>query len=362
MQKVLNYGSFLQAYALKQLLLQAGADEVYFIDIEKGHALPGFERKSQSLCEKMNQIWNVAMAGELFKYMRDKKFYNRFNKTMKNSLSILELDKKTPKVFDLVVIGSDEVFNCCQGSPWGYTLQLFGRVDNAKHVISYAGSFGHTTYEQLVNLKIDKEIGDTMKTMSVISVRDLNSYSIVEKITGLQPKIHLDPVLIHGYRKEIEESKTHYLKKYVIVYSYQGRINDKNEVREIVNFAKKHNLELISIFCRYDWCDRVVVPETPFGILGWFKGAEYVITDTFHGTIFSIITERNFVTLIRTTNEEKISSLLHQLHLDKRCIDINKEELSSKLVVRPDWDVVHNVLENERCRSRLYLKNAITLS
>ena len=43
MQRVLNYGSFLQAYALKQLLLQNGADEVYFIDIEKGRSLPGYE-------------------------------------------------------------------------------------------------------------------------------------------------------------------------------------------------------------------------------------------------------------------------------------------------------------------------------
>lgn len=49
MQRVLNYGSFLQAYALKQLLLQNGADDVYFIDIEKGRSLAGFEQENSLL-------------------------------------------------------------------------------------------------------------------------------------------------------------------------------------------------------------------------------------------------------------------------------------------------------------------------
>ena len=49
MQRVLNYGSFLQAYALKQLLLQNGADDVYFIDIEKGRSLAGFEQETTLL-------------------------------------------------------------------------------------------------------------------------------------------------------------------------------------------------------------------------------------------------------------------------------------------------------------------------
>lgn len=55
MQRVLNYGSFLQAYALKQLLLQNGADDVYFIDIEKGRSLAGFEQEN-SLLKKLFQV------------------------------------------------------------------------------------------------------------------------------------------------------------------------------------------------------------------------------------------------------------------------------------------------------------------
>ena len=321
MQRVINYGSFLQAYALKQLLLQNGADEVYFIDIEKGRELPGFEySKNQSKWHKLKRLLQIIFTGLLFQKIRDWKFTKRLKKSIEDCFPILELDKPAPKEFDLVVIGSDEVFNCCQPAPWGYTLQLYGRVLNAKKVVSYAGSFGHTRYEQLVQLGIDKEIGETMKTMAAISVRDQNSYDIVEKLTGIKAEMHLDPVLIYGYEKEIAERKVSYPEKYMVIYSYQGRINDKREIKEITSFAKEHKLKLISIFCRYDWCDEAIIPETPFEVLGWFKGAEYVVTDTFHGTIFSIITGRKFVTLVRKDNGEKINSLLRQLGLEARVV------------------------------------------
>ena len=67
MQRVINYGSFLQAYALKQLLLQNGADEVYFIDIEKGRELPGFEySKSQSKWHKLKRLLQIIFTGTAF--------------------------------------------------------------------------------------------------------------------------------------------------------------------------------------------------------------------------------------------------------------------------------------------------------
>ena len=365
MQRVINYGSFLQAYALKQLLLQNGADEVYFIDIEKGRELPGFEySKNQSKWHKLKRLLQIIFTGLLFQKIRDRKFAKRLKKSIEDCFPILELGKTAPKEFDLVVIGSDEVFNCCQRAPWGYTLQLYGKVLNAKKVVSYAGSFGHTRYEQLVQLGIDKEIGETMKTMAAISVRDQNSYDIVEKLTGIKAEMHLDPVLIYGYEKEIAERKVNYPEKYMVVYSYQGRINDKREIKEIVSFAKEQKLKLISIFCRYDWCDEAIIPETPFDVLGWFKGAEYVVTDTFHGTIFSIITGRMFVTLVRKTgritNGEKISSLLRQLGLEERCVGKDKDVLGSILSDNIGWIRVNRVLAEDRKCCRKYLRGTIT--
>ena len=199
--------------------------------------------------------------------------------------------------------------------------------------------------------------------MAAISVRDQNSYDIVEKLTGVKAEMHLDPVLIYGYEKEITERKINYPEKYMVVYSYQGRIKDKKEIKEITSFAKEHKLKLISIFCRYDWCDEAIIPETPFDVLGWFKGAEYVVTDTFHGTIFSIITGRKFVTLVRKsgkiTNREKISSLLRLLGLEKRCVEEDKKMLRSKLVGSISWGYIDKVLVECRRRSITYIQDEV---
>lgn len=358
MQRVINYGSFLQAYALKQLLLQNGANKVYFIDIEKGRELPGYEySKQQPYLAKLKRAFSIFLNGRLFQKIRDGRFVRKLYKSIRDNFPILELDEELPKEFDLVVIGSDEVFNCCQPSPWGYTLQLYGKVPNAKEVISYAGSFGHTCYEQLVKLRIDKEIGETMKTLSAISVRDQNSYDIVEKITGIKAEFHLDPVLIYGYEREIAQSCISYPMKYMIVYSYQGRINDRREIGEIVSFAKAQNLKLISVFCRYDWCDEAIIPETPFDVLGWFKGAEYVVTDTFHGTIFSIITRRKFVTLIRNTNSQKLSSLLEGFGL-KNHIVWDVENMKKSISQSIDYDEVECRLSIQRAKTQKYLLKA----
>ena len=89
-----------------------------------------------------------------------------------------------------------------------------------------------------------------MKKLSAISVRDRNSYEIVERLTGIKPEIHLDPVLIYGYEKEIVERNINIQQLYMVIYSYQGRISDKDEIKKIVEFAKSKGLKLISVFCR----------------------------------------------------------------------------------------------------------------
>ena len=352
MQRVLNYGSFLQAYALKQLLLQNGADEVFFIDIEKGRSLPGYEPVSwqtralkgvRYLCD-----W------KLITWIKDQIYWKRVTRKIALSYPLLGSEKPIPSHYDLVVIGSDEVFNCCQPSSWGYTLQLYGHIANTDRVISYAGSFGHTTYKQLQEQNICYEIADAMKGMYSISVRDLNSFQIVNALTGIAPKLHLDPVLIYGYAQEMTNLTSPQDEPYILLYTYPSRVKQKNEIEQITKFANSKGLKLISVFCRYDWCDQSVVLDSPFEVLGWFKGAKYVITDTFHGTIFSIIAKCNFCTFIRDTNTQKISSLLSFLNLIERAND----DIFSVLEKNINYTIVDDILERERVNAVRYLKDA----
>jgi len=355
MQRVPNYGSFLQANALKTMLLECGADTVEFIDIE-----PGEQIIKKNLVFHIRNFLRRLLTGTLWHRKEEKKWeyanavwFRQFNELLGIGN---ELNKK--EVWDLAVIGSDEVFNCCQMSPYGFTPQLYGKIDGARKVISYAGSFGHTTMEQLIKYRLAEKIRIAMRNMLSISVRDKNSFDIVKKIVGKEPLMHIDPVLAYGYSKEIEKIHKPELKNYILIYSYNGRINNKKEVQEIIRFAQTRKKKLVSLFCRYEWCEEEVLPESPFHALAFFKGADYVITDTFHGTIFSIITHKNYCSLIRPSNKFKLGFLLEHLALEDRKVT-NPSEISKVLDNPINFIETDRILSEERERTLNYLKNAI---
>lgn len=353
MQDVPNYGSLMQAFSLKQLLNQSGADEIYFLSISPGRIL---EKRSwkYKIGRLLYYLTNLKIREKLRldKYSKEnKKLFDKFH-------CLLGENTEDTTLLNMVVIGSDEVFNCCQCASWGYTLQLFGDVD-CSYVISYAGSFGHTTLEQLNQYGLADEIGKTMKTLKAISVRDSNSFDIVKTITGINPLIHLDPVLIYGFKSEIELQEVKKYRDYILVYSYNGRINDEEEIENIKDFARKKKKKLYSLFCQYSWCDGELRPDKfPFEIFGFFKYADYVITDTFHGTIFSIITHKNFCSLIRNTNNQKMNSLLRMLDLTQ-CLVKNSADIEKTLIQTIDYDNVESILLEKREESKSYLQENI---
>lgn len=356
MQKVINYGSFLQAYGLRKLIKSVcQTDEVNFIGIIPGKKL---EINQISKMQKLNNILKVTKQGQFFEKLKDKDYMKKLSRQFeKDFFPLLNLDSKNnSKHYSSVVIGSDEVFHCCQNAAWGFSTQLLGDVKNADNVFSYAASFGATTYEDILHAGVLDEVKENLSKFSAISVRDENSKSIIQKILGKMPKVHLDPVLISDFDDEIESSSDFEAnEKFMIVYSYTGRISNPREIENIKNFAKKNDLKIYTIFCRYKWADKTIIPETPFQLLRIFKQAEFVVSDTFHGTIFSIISHRKFCTLVRNSNKEKISSLLGRFDLFSHAV-FDSGELENKITQNIDYNVVDKIRAAERNRSLEYLK------
>lgn len=346
MQRVINYGSFLQAYALKQLLKQNGAGAVYFIDIIPGRILvENSDANKNKWIRYAKKLIGLVSSSRFISRIKTFFYSRKLAKTIESSWHMLDLQSKPDSPLDLIVIGSDEVFNCCQGVSWGYTTQLFGDIPKsvAKDIISYAGSFGYTDYKMLKSYSIDLEVATHLNKLKSISVRDENSASIVERLTGKFPFVHVDPVLAYGYENEIAEFKeAPFPEPYMVIYSYQGRISDKLEIEAIRRYARANNLKLVSIFSRYDWCDIYALPDTPIEVLRWFKYADCIVTDTFHGTIFSIITESRFVSLLRPSNKNKLGFLLKQLGLSDRASGAS--DMQVKLSQKPDYKDCNSIL------------------
>ncbi len=363
MQRVINYGSFLQAYALKQLLLNNGAGEIYFVDIIPGPILVDAPTANKNIWVRYaEKLWQLTKGGKLVSGVKTYLFQKKVAKSIISAWPQLKLGQKITCPFDLIVIGSDEVFNCCQDVSWGFSTQLYGDIpdSSARKVVSYAGSFGYTDLDKLKSYRVDSEIAKHLRKLESISVRDENSAAIVEKLIGEKPPIHIDPVLAYGYEQEIADFKESPIDTpYMIVYSYQDRINDEAEISAITNYAKANGLKLISIYCRYDWCDKAVLAENPIEVLRWFKFAECIVTDTFHGTIFSIITHSNFASLVRPSNENKLHYLLESHDLESR--EATNNSLANILATHPDYSKCDSILEKERENTVQYINNILPL-
>lgn len=362
MQRIVNYGSFLQAYGLKKMLEELGHN-VQFVDFHVGKTL--IESNANHNRLKIDKILEVLRYDVSLKQKLQFVYYKKnFAKKYNHILGLSKKPNYTPKL-DILIIGSDEVFNCIQQNPnVGYSLELFGKNNCAKKVITYAASFGNTTIEKLKLFKKEMEIGDLLRSMEAISVRDSNSGLIVKQLTDKDIYYNLDPVLAYDYINKCNFIPTIEKKEqYMILYAYSGRISN-NEAEWIEQYAKLKKMKIYAIGGVQKCADRFI-DCSPFELLAYFKNAEEVITDTFHGTIFSIITKKRFVTLVRKSkgnsygNEEKLTDLLNRLNLSERIIyDIKKISQIQDIPIKYE-DVDAKIIEERRSTKEYLKKNTL---
>jgi hypothetical protein len=363
MQRISNYGSFLQAYALKKVLEGLG-HSVQFVDYRVGQVLIV---KKQSRLKSFGKISEVlSYDASLRQRLQFLLYKKQFSQKYHHLLSIKREPNYTPEL-DVLVIGSDEVFNCCQSnSNVGYSLELFGKDSRSKRLITYAASFGNTTLSKLESFGIIDEICNLLRKFDAISVRDKNSFQIVAELTGLAPKQHIDPTLVYDFtRDENIKDLTDNIEKYLILYSYSGRIT-KAENKKIRKYASSRGLKILSIGGIHGCADRFV-DCSPFEVFAYFRHAVAIITDTFHGTIFSIINQRPFATLVRRSiensygNEEKLDDLLEKVDLANRKLK-TIDEMASVLNKKVDWEAVSSKLDILRKEAFDYLSKECVLN
>lgn len=362
MQRVENCGSLLQAYALKKMLQQCGST-VSFLDIEQ-NAQDNQLRNKQELCFAESRKGVLVKLSRLDRYALNRLRIKRlareqdaiFEEFRQQALGMNE--SVNEEHFDCCVIGSDEVFNCMTKAPWGFTSQLFGNVRQADRVITYAASCGATTYED-VPAAVAEKIQDTFRGVSAFSVRDENTRTFVSRLTEKEPVVHFDPVVVGDFEQEMDGAMLpeSFPKRYCIVYSYYNRISDKAQIRAIKDFCRKHQLEIVALGAPQMWIKNYL-PLHPFQMLKAFQNAEFVITDTFHGTIFSAKFSKKFAVMTRPSNENKLADLIERLHLQEHRIE-SMEQLEKVFASKHDTESTIALAWQENARSMQYLMENI---
>lgn len=320
--KSYNFGAFLQAFALKKVLEGSNFNVSIARTIEKTR----YSKFRFILKKDIRKIFFNIMQARLF----EKSW----------------LETKNTNKSDIAILGSDEIWNVNNKSFY-HDPKYFGYNIDAANIISYAPSCGSVKKEDLIHF--DKNIN--FNKINHISVRDKKTYELVNNFNGLKPKIVLDPTLLLKDYSEFEE-KINVSKKYILIYGYGF---SKEKINNIRTFARNRNLKLISIGMTHLWCDKNV-QATPFQFLSYIKQADYVITETFHGTIFSIIYNKQFITY--ATNKQKIIHLLQVLELSDRNAD--SDYLFDNIDEKINYDNVNSILDNMRRDSLNWLLDSIS--
>ena len=353
-----NHGAHLQLFALSRVLGTLGYD---------AKALR-YRKNYDFMAENASKKYNIGLSSipTYVKYLIQKgagrTLYNmkkrNILKKFRENQSLVGEYYSNAKDLDLVVIGSDEIFSIEPGlNPW-----FFGMGVPCDKVISYAASFGSTTKEFIDKKHAEEFIAAGIKRLSACSVRDMNSQSIVGALSGKDPLIVCDPVILYGYIEEIAKARARMEKKkkkgkYILVYSYDNTMNEKENVAKIKAYAKAKGMKLYSVGFYHKWCDKNINVD-PIDIFDWFVNAEEVITDTFHGAVLSIVTNSTVFVKLKPTNRNKLLWLMKEYGLEGRVLD-DFSELSKVAESAIDFDKVNAMVAEKRTLSLNYLKEAI---
>ena len=324
--EAVNYGAFLQAFSLGEFLKENNQDVEYITT-----------RSLKSV------YWNVH---NLYAYHLDRiafrnEFRHKWNKAQKKL-------KKTKKKsgYDLVIIGSDEMWQL-NGKTVKPLPEYWGVGIDSKKIITYAVCSNGTSSEQVRGYQF---VIDGIRKLDSISVRDTRTQSVYQELTDKEIDVHVDPTFLVDLRKYAVKPQ---LDKYLLVYTYSF---DADKIKRTKEFAKQKGLKIVAVGNKFDWCD-FSLPASPFEVLGLFMNAEYVVTDTFHGTALSIHFHRQFCTF--ADGKEKILELIKEFHLEHRNA-CKYETLSEMEQVPVDYEKVSEELKEKRDKSQRYLRGFIS--
>lgn len=361
MQRIRNYGSFLQAYGLRRMLESLGC-EVRFVDYRPGRCLVELARLSRLPRPAVKLVEVLQGPGPLKAKIAYANYKRHYDARTWPLLGLpAEPDYATDDL-DMLVIGSDEVFNCVHSNPnVGFSPDLFGAGSQTRRTVTYAASCGNTTVEKLREHDVANEVAGWLKNLDAVSVRDENTAAVVLELAGTDPVRSLDPVLAWDFFGEEDIPNSPVEGRYMIAYAYSGRLT-KDECVALRSYADKRGLKVVNVGGVQGCCD-VFLDLGPFEVLAAFRGAECVLTDTFHGTILSTIAERPFATVVRTQgygNAEKLTDLLARLGLESR-VASSTEDFRCLLDSAPEWAPVRARINEGRAAARDYLAGQVTV-
>ena len=372
-----NYGSMLQAYATQQILDNMHLENET-INIDENVDFANGKKKYYA-----TQITNVSFIKSklgMIKLKFDKKLnkelgknicirdlkYKEFEKNFKLTKPYKTYNELTEKCkeYSNIIVGSDQLWLPVNVVADYYTLNW---VPDNVNKISLATSFG---VSEIPN-KYKDDYAKFLNRINYLSVRETSGVKLVEKLSNNKATLVCDPTLLLTKDEwmEIQDVKPIIEGKYILCYFLGSNIEHRKFAEKL---KKQTGYKIVSLnhadeYVKYS---DVFADETPYNIgpaewINLIRNAQFVCTDSFHGTVFSLINNVPFFTFERYSNKDakistnsRIYSLLEMVDLKNRILS-GTEDIEEVINLKINFDDVNAKLEKFRNESKDFLKKAL---
>ena len=370
-----NYGGMLQGYALCRKIRELGYTDAEHVCRSPGSEgtsindrLWGFMGKTGFRRRIREDLYRVLIARQPLN-AKDIKRFREFEReeipegTYSGDVATLpELNQK----YRCFVAGSDQIWNPGYFGEVG--LKLFGLTfaDPDKRTVSYAASIGSEKAAE-TRKELFREI---LKGLDYISVREYAARDFLQPLTDKPVTVVADPTMLFtGEDWEKVARKPAGDRAYAFAYFLRESTNPHNE--QVQYILERMGLPMMCIaaeperYLRKDGADRKVADAGPREFVGYIQRSELVMTNSFHGTVFSLLFHKPFWAFKRNKDSEtgnmnaRITDLLRECGLSDRLLEDGELPSLEKLRQPIDYDRVDRILEEKRAFSLNWLKTAL---
>lgn len=339
--RCINYGSYWQARSLVEGL-RARGHEAVLLD----YTCPEIDH-TEWRCALQPLLPRRSSQADIRAYARKTRAFHEAIAQLPLSapFPLREPAKMEPR--DLVVIGSDEVWNLCH--PWfgGYDV-FWGSGIPAQRVVSYAASFG--SYD--ADAGIEPRWSERLERLDAISVRDDNSRRLVSAALASEPALVLDPVLQFPIAaREVEAPEVPFVALY-------GHSFSDGFARAVRHWAQERGLRLVSIGYRNDWADAQWLDADPLAFAQAIAQSAAVVTNFFHGCVFALLNGKPFACAVSPYRMNKVRDLTRAVGAEAHLLrEDDAPERFAAALDRPLAPEIGEAIGRLRGQSEAYLQS-----
>lgn len=358
-----NYGTMCQAYALARAIQKLGHNAEYI----RYEAIPyrspvkvAIINLIKTVCQNLGIRYGLKTE---YSYLRSKEFrklkdrYKRFHHLyipVSNSIYYLDTIQQVENKYDYFIVGSDQTWSSyCNTNP--STPFYLSFIQDGKKKRSYAPSIGstHTTEEYKLRLK------NELSSFNSLSCRENHNARMLSELLGKKVEYVLDPTLLLSPDDwQVLEKPVPMPASYVLCYilGTKACISDYAE-----KLGEQRGLPTYYIVTRpeYNKKENALKDISPEQFLWLLHHATYVVTDSFHGSMFSINFKKEFFSFakretIESTgiDNDRIMDFLSYFHIEDRFINDGEFRIPTEL----DYSAIEEQLSSMRSSSYEYLK------